>query len=346
MTSEGEGKVRVGLVGAGIWGTIHAKVYRSLQDAELVAIADRDLSKAEKLSTELGGNIELYRHHEELLADGRIDAISVAVPDFAHRDVILAAVRAGKHILVEKPFTTRVADAEECIREMKKSEGVYMVNFHLRWMMPFFKAHELIQSGAIGEPRFCHFEQSNSIKLPDGILPWSASSNALWFLGIHSVDMLQWLFGKRITHVFCMSDKKILKDREIDTEDFFASTLEFEGGAKAQLENSWILPESYPSLGTCRCTITGTKGCLSVDAINNRSLHYTQEGKASSDVNVFGFNTFDAGLQGSPVSSIGHFIRCVKSGNQPIVTMEDALSSVKIVTALLTSASERKLVRV
>ena len=162
MSSAGKGKVRVGLVGAGIWGTIHARVYRSLQDAELVAISDCDLSKAEKLSAELGGNIELYRNHEELLADRRIDAVSVVVPDFAHRDVILAAVRAGKHILVEKPFTTSVADAEECIREMNKREGVYMVNFHLRWMMPFFKAHELIQSGTIGEPRFCHLSSSST----------------------------------------------------------------------------------------------------------------------------------------------------------------------------------------
>jgi predicted dehydrogenase len=338
MTEAKQNSVGVGVIGTGTWGSLHARIYQSLPGVKLIGIADKDQDRAEFLAGELGADIEVYSDHKALLENPAIQAISVVVPDHLHKPVILDAVRSEKHVLVEKPFTTRVADARECIEEMKKHHCTYMVNFHLRWMVPFYKAQELIRQGAIGQPRFAYFEQSNTIELPTKILGWAGQSNVLWFLGIHSVDMLQWLFGQRITSVFSRSDKRILSARGVDTEDFFATTLSFADGAQAFLENSWILPDTYPAVAACNCRIVGSTGSLKIDVINNGGLTYTAHDQPAKDVNLFGFNSFDQRLVGSPVSSIGHFVRCVRSGEAPMVSLDDALSSVQIITAALKSA--------
>ena len=338
MTKPSHSPIGVGVIGTGTWGSLHARIYRSLPDAELIAVADRERSKADQLADDMGSGIEVYTEHGALLENPAVQAVSVVVPDHLHKQVILDAVDAGKHVLIEKPFTTRVDEALECVKAMKEHGRTYMVNFHLRWMLPFYKAHELIRRGAIGEPQFASFEQSNTVDLPTKILGWAGRSNVLWFLGIHSVDMLQWLFGRSITRVFSRSDKQVLAARGVDTEDFFATTVSFAGGAQAFLENSWILPNTSPAVAACNCRIVGSKGSLEIDVINGGGLTYTAQDEPAADVNLFGFNTFDQSLVGSPVSSISHFLRCVRTGEAPMVTLADALSSVRIITAALRSA--------
>lgn len=343
MSAMNKKQLRMAIVGCGTWGSVHAKILDRHPDVQLAALVDFDKAKAESLASTLQSKVTIYQRLDELFRqDPLIDAVTIAVPDPVHLESIIKSVAANKHILVEKPLTTTVSDAQACLKALEGYQKTFMVNFHLRWMTPFYKAWEAITSGKIGQPQFCRFEQSNSFFVPTKMLSWASKSNALWFLGIHSVDMLQWLMGSRVARVYCVSRRNLLEKQGITTEDSFVSTLEFQNGATASLENLWILPNNHPTIGTCRCNIVGSEGCMNIDAINNGGLRMIQDQQGFSDANLFGLNSIDAHQIGSPVLSISHFIRCALTGDKPIVTIEDAVSSVKIIAALEQSAHFRK----
>lgn len=328
--------LRVGVIGFGRWGSVHAGIYDGLPNAELVAVADPyepALSRTDQL---LNSSVATFQDYNELLLDPDIDAVSITVPDHLHTDAILAAVESGKHVLIEKPFTLTASDARACVEAMKEHGNTYMVNFSLRWMTPFYRAKQLIDEGKIGEPRYCYFEQSNTPEVPLNMLKWASKSNVVWFLGVHSIDMVEWLFSSRISRVAAHADRGVLAARGVDTEDFVISTCELGSGATAVIENSWILPESHTGISTCRCKIVGTKGTLNVDALSAASLSYSDD-KATTALNMFGLNRVDDRFIGSPAASVEHFVECAIHGRTPRVSVEDGLSSVLVATSIIES---------
>ena len=342
MSGMNNAQLRIAIIGCGTWGSVHAKILDHHPNVQLTALVDFDITKAEALASKLTSKVSIYQNIDNLFREEPlIEAVTIAVPDPMHLESILKSIAANKHILVEKPLTTTVSDAQVCLDALAGFKKTFMVNFHLRWMTPFYKAKEAIRSGKIGQPQFCRFEQSNSFFVPTKMLSWASKTNSLWFLGIHSVDMMQWLLGSRVSRVYCVSRRNLLEKQGISTEDSFISTLEFQNGATASLENLWILPNNHPTIGTCRCNIVGSEGCINIDAINNGGLRMIQEEHGISDANLFGLNDIDTNQIGSPVLSISHFIRCALTGEKPIVDIQDAVSSVKIIAALEQSARER-----
>lgn len=338
-------KLRVGVIGAGRWGTVHASVYSGLPQVELVALADPSESTLQNAAKMVSQPVATYGDFHELLADPTVDAVSITVPDHLHTDVILAAVASDKHVLVEKPLTLTVEDAKACVAAMHSRGKTYMVNFSLRWMTPFYRAKQLIEQGKIGQPRYCLFEQSNTPEVPLNMLKWASRSNVIWFLGVHSIDMVEWLFSARIQRVSSRAGKGVLAAKGVETHDYFISTCELSDGSTAVIENSWILPEAHPGISTCRCRIVGTEGTLVVDALSTESLSYFDRVEHMAS-NMFGLNEVDGRLVGSPAASIEHFVRSVLSGTPPIVTMDDGLSTVLVATAILEAASSGSAVTV
>jgi predicted dehydrogenase len=205
-------------------------------------------------------------------------------------------------------------------------------------MTPFYRAKQLIAEGKIGEPRYCFFEQSNTPEVPLSMLKWAAQSNVIWFLGVHSIDMVEWLLSSRISRVFSRAERGILAARGVDTEDYVISTCELQSGATAVIENSWILPESHTGISTCRCKIVGTKGTLFVDALSSDSLSYSDD-QATKALNMFGLNQIDGRSVGSPAASVEHFVDSATAGRAPRVSMEDGLSTVLVATSIIESFS-------
>jgi len=338
-------RVKVGVIGAGTWGSVHARVYSSLPEVELVAICDINQEKARTLAVETGAKM-VYSDYAELLQRSDISAVSVALPDFLHTEVVVAAAKRKKNILIEKPLATSLVDAKKCVEAIKKNKVICMVDFSLRWMSPFLKAKESIKTGQIGEPQFCYFEQSNVKKLPLTMLKWADKSNVGWFLGSHSVDMIRWLFNDEVRQVFSRSNRRVLVKQGIETEDFFISILELQNGGIAVIENTWILPDAHPSLGVCKCKIVGSEGSISIDILDNASLCVERGSCKIEYPNMFGLNYVNGKIEGSPRESISHFIQCIQTGSRPIVTEDDGLAAVKIIEAIQKSANTRKPVKI
>ena len=324
-------KVGFGVIGTGLWGEVHARTYASTEGIALAGVADLVEHKAESVAQAYG--TMHYVDYRALLADEMIKAVSVVTPDFAHAEIAIAAAEAGKHILVEKPLATTVEECQRVIDATERSGVKLMVDFHNRWSPPFHGAWEAIRKGEIGEPQHVYYRLSDRIHVPTEMLSWAGKSTVEWFIGSHSIDTVRWLLGDEVKRVYAVSRSRVLKGMGIDTPDFYQVILEFESGATAVVENSWILPNSAPNIIDLKCEIVGSKGALYVDGSHHRTLErYTESEASYPDVLVMPIIFGEQ--KGFAVESIRHFIDCVLHDREPRVTGEDGLTVTKIIQAV------------
>lgn len=331
--------VRMGLIGAGGWGSMHARTYAGMAGAELHGVADAVPARAKAMAEQFGARA--YASTEELLADPEIDAVAVVTPDFAHDDVLLAAARAGKHILAEKPLAMTVAACERIVEAAAETGVTLMVDFHARWSPPLYKAWEAIRDGEIGAPRHVYYRLNDRIFVPTEMLPWAGRTTVLWFVGSHAIDTVRWLIGDEVARVYAVSRGGLLQGRGIDTPDYYQSMLEFRNGATAVIENSWILPNSMPNIVDVKCEIVGDDGALYVDQSHNRALEkYT--GTTGSYPDLFVMPSIYGAQCGFAADSIRHFVDCVREGRTPMITGYDGLMVTKVICAIEESIRTRQ----
>lgn len=323
-------KTGVGLIGTGLWGGLHATVYSASDGVELLSVADIVEERAQAVAAKTGATA--YTDYRKLLEDDRIKAVSIVTPDFAHTEIALAAAQAGKHILCEKPLATTVEDCELIVSAADKAGVKLMVDFHARWGPTFLRAREAVQEGKIGEPQHVYYRLSDRIFVPTEMLSWASKSTVMWFIGSHSIDTIRWLLDDEVKRVFSVSGSRVLKGMGIDTPDYYQTTLEFEGGATAVIENSWIMPNTMPNIVDIKCTLVGSKGAVYLDGSHHRAVEeYTQTDASYPD--VFVMPTIYGEQKGFAADSIRHFIDCVVNDREPMVTGQDGLAVTKAICA-------------
>ncbi|RLE14948.1 gfo/Idh/MocA family oxidoreductase [Candidatus Aerophobetes bacterium] len=325
-------KVGFGVIGAGIWGAVHARVYAEDPRVRLVAICDIDRKKAKEVADKFGAE-SYYTDFQELVDNPDITAVSVATPDFAHFQPAMAAINKGKHLLIEKPIATRVEEAAKILEEAKKTKIKLMVDFHNRWNPCFLKIKSSIEKGEVGEVSLIYLRLSNPSVVPLSWFSWSGKSSVAWFLGSHTVDLARWLLKDEAKKVYCVSRSKLLRGKGVNTPDFFESIIEFEKGAVVVMENAWILPETEPNIVDFKCQVIGSKGSMCADLSHHRALEkYTEEKAEYPD--LFALNEIYGKLTGFAFHSIEHFIDCVIEDKEPISTGKDGLEVTKIICAM------------
>jgi len=329
-------KVSFGLIGCGTWGHMHARAYAASPSACLVAVCDQDAARAAALAAEFGAS-EHGPDWRVLLARPDIQAVGIATPDFAHGEIALAAIHAGKHVLVEKPLATTVAECEEILATQKTKGVKLMVDFHNRWSLPFVNLRRAIAGGHLGSLMMMNIRLNDTRFVPTRMLSWAARSSPLQFLGSHVVDLIHFLSGASVKRVYSVSRSVVLKGMGIDTPDFFQSILELSTGGTAVVENCWIVNEHAPNVYDFQCEVIGSKGSAYVNASHHRMAElYTEKGPELPDVS----GAVD--LYGKPVgfaiASIQHFIDCVVNDKPPMVTGEDGLAVARVLAAAEESA--------
>lgn len=328
--------LRVGVIGAGIVGSAHAAVYAGIADAELIAVADIDESRAKVLASKHGA--KPYADYLRMLKDENVDAVSVCTPDFAHRDPTVAALEAGKHVIVEKPLSTSVDDAEDILNASHKAGVKLMVNFSNRWNPPFLRAKEALDGSELGDLLYLYVRLNDTIFVPTKMLSWAGKSTVSFFLMSHTADLARWYAKSEAKRVFATSRKRVLARMGIDTPDFYAATLEFENGVVANLESLWVLPTSHPSVYDFKMEMVGSKGSVFVDTTERCVDVYEEDQHLRPDtlglVDLYGVQA------GFVKESIAAFVDSVLSDKPVPVTGEDGLSVVRILEALDKSCAQ------
>lgn len=230
--------MNVGVLGAGFMGGTHARAYAKLPDVKVVAVSSRSQEKAAKLAAEVGA--QAVTDDMAIINDPTIDAISVTLPTNLHKQYTLAALQAGKHVLVEKPFALNVADCDEMIRAQAQSGKFLMVAQVLRFWPQYVAMAKLIESGKLGKPLSA--VASRLTQAP----AWSSwftepelSGGPVLDLQIHDIDALNWMLGQpKTVYARGYETKPGLWDHMLTLIDY--------GSAQASIENSEILPTGYP----------------------------------------------------------------------------------------------------
>lgn len=337
-------KIRVGIIGAGVWGKTHAFLYREHPGVEIVAVCDMDRARADAFAAEFSIP-RSFGSHTQMISECALDAVSIVTPDFAHAQVACDCANAGLDMLIEKPLATTYEDVERIVEAVRKNRVRVMVDLHNRWNPPFAIAKESLDKGELGEPRSAYFRLNDQMWVATDMLSWAAKSSILWFLGSHAVDTVRWFFNDEIDSVFAVSTAGVLKSKGVDTEDVFQSILKFKKGGIATLENGWITPNSSPCVNDIKFNITGDKGMINLDLSNNQMIERFTEKKADHpDILVQHF--IHGKAMGFAYESIRHFIDKLVSGGEFLVSLEDAANVSFVILAIMESAKTGKPVKV
>jgi predicted dehydrogenase len=327
--------VTLGIIGAGIWGTNHALALTTCPRARVEMICDRDGARAKTLGERFG--CAWTTRIEELAASG-IDAVTIATPDHLHRDPAVAMLRAGKHVMVEKPLATTVADGFAMVRAAEDAGRMLMVDFHARWHPLFMGAKGYVERGELGDPVMAYARLSDTIYVPTRMLSWSGRSGPEWFLFPHTMDLVRWLFGRDPIEVYAKGRRGLLDGMGIHSWDAIQAMVEFEGRAFCTFETSWILPESYSNVVDNRLSVYGEKGGIEVR--NEPSLWaFTDRFHtpfSSESVTRYGK------VWGYQYEPIRYFVDCVADGVAPEATGRDGLIVTAMIEATLQSLAERR----
>jgi len=337
-------KIKMGIIGAGVWGRTHAFLYKEDPRVELKAICDKDENKAKTIAKTF--NISnVYLNHTEMLKNCDLDAVAVVTPDFAHRELVVDCALAGKHILVEKPLATTREDVQAIVEAVNKAKVRIMVDFHNRWNPPFTLTKESIKNGDIGEPSNAYYRLNDIKWVATDMLPWAEKSSILWFLGSHSVDSLRWLFEDEVEEVFSMSKSGILQALGVNTKDIYQTILRFKKGYIATMENGWITPNKNPCINDIKFSITGSRGMINLDLSHSQMIdRITEEKEDRPDILV---NHFVHGkAKGFAYESIRHFVDRLVDGDDFYVSLEDAVNTTLTILSIMESADSGKMVKV
>ena len=275
-----------------------------------------------------------------MVRDPGIDAVAVATPDFAHRDPVVAAAKAGKHVHCEKPLATTREDAEAIAAAVRSSGVTYMVDFHARWNPPFAIARRDIADGTLGRIMSAYFRLNDTISVPTAMLSWSAQSSILWFLGSHTVDTLRYLLADEVERVYSVSRSEVLRERGIDVPDLYQSVLEFRSGVVATIENNWIVPNTNPAVNDFKVNILGSKGMINMDLTNNQLFERYLETTSDHPDCLVKPQVRDKHV-GFAYEAIRDFVECLALGRPVHASLEDGLKVTSVILAIMESAAAR-----
>lgn len=339
-----ERKLKGAIIGAGIFGSFQARAYTQIPYVEITAICDLSRERAAAVAAEY--NIkEVYTDYNEMLANADCEFVSIATPDHVHAAAAIAAANAGKHILVEKPFATTREDALAMRDAIKKNGVRCMCDLHNRSSQPFAIAKQTIEEGNVGNVYSMYIRLNDNKSVATDMLSWSSQSSILWFLGSHSLDILCYLCGSRPKTVYSLSRKGILEKMGVDTVDMYQTSIEFENGCIAQMENGWIIPNGNTALIDLKCNIMCEKGAFNINGSNSDMLQVLTEERTSTP-NCIARPVINGTVEGFAPANIRSFVEGLYYDKPFNISVDEAVDCVLALLAIMESAETKQVVEV
>ena len=256
-------KIRFGILGCGTIGDVHARAISALDRAELIAFCDVNEERAAEYANKYG--VKAYTCFDEMLADNEIDAVTICTPSGMHAEQSIKALRAEKHVLVEKPMALNSKDAALICEEAEQSNKLISVVFQMRYTDDIQYLKKVIEEGKLGQLTFCDLYMKYwRDKSYFDVSPWRGTfamdgGGALMNQGIHGVDIMHYLCGK--PKLVGAKVKTLVHD--IETEDTAIAAVEYGSGALGVWQAS---TSSNPGFDR-RIEINGSRGyAIIVDA--------------------------------------------------------------------------------
>lgn len=305
--------LRVGVIGAGAMGKNHIRIYSEMQGVELAGISDIDKDLVESLAQQY--NTKAFTDYKEMLASG-LDAVSIVVPTKMHRQVAIDAIEAGAHILVEKPISDTVENANAIIDAAKEKDRLVMVGHIERFNPAVIKLKEMIDSGLLGKI------VSISTTRVGPYNPRIRDVGVILDIGVHDIDVIAYLYGRHVNQVYAVAGADIHS-----FEDHATIHMRFDHEFSGLVEVNWLTPHKVRKL-----TALGVDGVAYLDYIDQTvELHdsgWIRKAKVDKKEPL--------------MNELEYFIDCINTGKEPEPCGNDGKHALKVSLAAISSYKEEK----
>ncbi|MFP3155256.1 Gfo/Idh/MocA family oxidoreductase [Lachnospiraceae bacterium ZAX-1] len=341
--------IKVGVIGCGKIAQVrHLPEYEANEHAKIAGVFDLNLKRAEEMAEKYGGKV--YHSYEEMLAEEGIEAVSICAANSAHCEITVAALRAGKHVLCEKPMAITLDECERMVSAAKETGKYLMIGHNQRLAKAHSKARELYAQGEIG-----HIITFKTTFAHTGPETWTVDQKNIWFfdkklaafgamadLGIHKTDLIQFLIGQKVSAVTAYVgtlDKKDALGRLIGVDDNAIAIYQMDGGAVGTMTASWTNygPEDNSTV------LYGTNGVMRIYDDPNYSIIIEKKDGTKDHYKV---DQIQSNENQTTSGVIDMWMDCIVNNHEPEISGEEALCAMRAVFAVLQSSETRKMVEI
>lgn len=322
--------IAIGVVGCGYWGPNHIRNFLALRNrgAEMSMAADRQAERRKHVA-EIHPSVRVVEDADTVISHPDIDAVVIATPVASHYRLTRSALLAGKHVLVEKPFVTEIAEAEELVALAEQRDLVLMVGHTFEYAAAVNRIRNLIEDGVLGEILYVR-----SLRVNLGILQHDVG--VLWDLAPHDLSILRYVLQRTPTAVSAVGTAHYSRS----LADVTWVNVEFGPRLMANIVCSWLDPRKVREM-----TIVGSEKMLVYDDVSaNEKIRIFDRG-VDAPRHYDSFGEFQYSYRYGDIvtpyieeyeplhEECAHFLECIKTGNQPRSSGRDGLSMVKVLTA-------------
>jgi len=322
-------KVRVAVIGLGSWGECHVEAYRSLPNVEIVAICDTREQKVTEIG-ERHGIAGRYTDSEELLLRDDIDLVSVVTFEANHLPSTEQALRSGKHVLVEKPVSTKPEEAKAMLEAARQHNRHVIPGHLLRFEPRYAEIHRSIQTGQVGKPQSMYFRRART----KGMFETYNRTHTAFLSTVHDLDLAIWYAGCRIKTVKASGNWVT----GADSPDILWALMEFESGAVACFNSNWMTPENCSMIYNDSVEIIGLNGTAQFDNRGSGLEIWGDQGRHTPDLSIH--RLFNENAAGALRDQLQYVCNCIASGVEPVHTsFADAVHGIEAANAIVQSAA-------
>ncbi|MDI6785199.1 MAG: Gfo/Idh/MocA family oxidoreductase [bacterium] len=321
-------KINIAVVGCGYWGPNLIRNFSQLTNVDRVFACDKDKNRLSKVRDHFP-NINTTDNFENIINNTEIDAVAIATPVFLHHKLGKQVLESGKHLFIEKPLTSSVAEAKELLRLARENKKTLMVGHTFEYTPAVNKIKEIIDSGELGEIYYVDMSRLNlGLFQPD--------INVIWDLAPHDLSILMFVLGQRPTSVSAYGASHVIEN----IEDVAQVRIEFSNKLFALLHVSWLDPCKVR-----RATIVGSKKMLVYNDITplEKIRIYDRGVESESSYDSFGefhlsyrygdiYIPMLSGIEPLKVEC-SHFVECILEGKTPNTDGQNGLNVVTILEA-------------
>ena len=329
-------KIKYGVLGLGWFGEKHCEALAAIPNAELHAVCTRNPARLDEAAKKFGAK-KVFTDYHAMLADPELEAVSITTMWDQHTAPTLAALQAGKHVFLEKPMASTVADCDEIVNAANAAKGFFMVGHICRFNPRYAAAKQEIAAGKIGKIISMYARRN---------LPAWVGASVLDKIGpiigdcVHDTDLMFWFSGSRAVSAYAQT----VQFRGHAHPDLGQVMYRLESGASCILESVWCLPDTTPFQIDERLEVVGTEGSISIHDTHPNLMIVDKSGARCPDTTYW--PTIHGQLRGALRDELAYFVNSIALGEKPtVITAEESREAVRACLAAEQSAATGQVVR-
>ncbi len=318
--------MRISVVGVGLIGELHAKIFNANPRCKLVAVCDLDIGRAQSVAKPLG--CRAYDNFRHLFECEELEAVSIATPETSRHEPAAAAAELGVAMLLEKPLGRTLAQVDKLVKALRNHPVEPAVNFILHADPRYARMKQIVAEGRIGRIVTCFARRRGTRFGIEKYAPWT---DLLSSTLIHDIEMSLAVSSAQAERVY--AEAVVRECAQHGSHDAIVATLRFADGSVAAFETSWVLPPNHPEPLDPAFHLVGDAGSIVIEGTSQGMSVLGKEGFGKPDITHWPIEP-DGNVGGALARSLNAFVDAARTGKPPLVGLQAARRAEAVVAAM------------